>query len=197
MAPPTKGHPRNNLVKKIKYGGEIRGQVDTTSYYNGENKESEIEAKEDIAEITKWNEELDAKLKDADKESKRLRKRLEQRKQDEEKILREEQFTYDEKLHQTRMKFQAELTELASAKTVKARSKDESGESQITAKLPKLVISKYSGTYQNWPRFSGQFTETIHKTSIAPIPKFTYLCELLGPKIKTVVDSLTIHIRGL
>ena len=47
------------------------------------------------------------------------------------------------------MKFQAELTELASAKTVKAWSKDESGESQITAQLPKLVISKYSGSYQD------------------------------------------------
>ena len=57
------------------------------------------------------------------------------------------------------MKFQAELTELASAKTVKvtAWSKDESGESQIKAKLPKLVISKYNGSYQDWPRFWGQF----------------------------------------
>ena len=163
-------------------------------------EESKIEAKEDMEEITKWNGELDAKLNAADKESERLRKWLEQRKQDQEKISREEQFTYEAKLHETRMKFQAELTELSSAKNAKAWSKDdkvcESGESQIAAKLPKLVISKYSGSYQDWPRFWGQFIETIDKTSIAPITKFTYLCELLDPKIKTVVDSLPFSSEG-
>ena len=161
-------------------------------------EESKIEAKEGIAEITKWDDELDVKLNNADKETERLREWPEQRKQDEEKISREQQFTFEAKLHQTRMKFQAEVTELASAKTVKATawSKDESGESQITAKLPKLVISKYNGSYQDWPRFWGQFTETIDKTNIAPITKFTYLCELLDPKIKTVVDSLPFTSKG-
>ena len=66
-------------------------------------EESKIEAKEDMAEITKWNGELDAKLNAADKESERLRKWLEQRKQDQEKISREEQFNYEAKLHETRM----------------------------------------------------------------------------------------------
>jgi hypothetical protein len=34
----------------------------------------------------------------------------------------------------------------------------------------------------DWPRFWGQFDEAIGKSSIAPISKFTYLRELLGPK---------------
>lgn len=42
----------------------------------------------------------------------------------------------------------------------------------------------------------GQFTETIDKTNIAPITKFTYLCELLDPKIKSVVDSLPFTSEG-
>lgn len=133
-------------------------------------EESKIEAKEDMTEITKWNDELDAKLIEADKDIERLRNWLEQRKQEQERISREEQFAYEAKLHETRMKFQAELTELSSVKTVKGWTKDdkvsESGESKITAKLPKLVISKYSGSYQDWPRFWGQFTETIDKTSL-------------------------------
>ena len=37
-------------------------------------EESKIEANEDIAEITRWNEELDEKLTDADKEIERLQK---------------------------------------------------------------------------------------------------------------------------
>ena len=52
-----------------------------------------------------------------------------------------------------------------------------------TAKLPKLVISKFDGSFMDWPRFWGQFNEAIDKSSIAPITKFTYLRELLSPKV--------------
>ena len=34
-----------------------------------------------------------------------------------------------------------------------------------TAKLPKLVISKFDGSFMDWPRFWGQFNEAIDKSS--------------------------------
>ena len=52
----------------------------------------------------------------------------------------------------------------------------------MQAKLPKLVISQFNGSHMNWPRFWGQFTENIEKSSIAPVTKFAYLRELLAPK---------------
>ena len=160
-------------------------------------EESKIEAGEEMTEIATWNGALDAKLTEADNKSERVRKWLEQRKQEQETVAREEQFTFEAKLHKTRMNFQAEL---ASAKAEDGSSQEKkegaSGESQSMAKLPKLVISKYCGSYQDWPRFWGQFIETIDKTSIAPITKFTYLCELLDPKIKSVVDSLPFTPEG-
>ena len=48
----------------------------------------------------------------------------------------------------------------------------------------------------DWPRFWGQFTETIDKAEIAPINKFTYLCGLLGPKVKTAVEALPFTAEG-
>ena len=83
-------------------------------------------------------------------------------------------------------------TEMASARvevlsTIPQKSKGES-EQNVRAKLPKLVISKFNGDLQGWQRFWGQFTETIDKTTMPPITKFTYLCELLDPKIKHVVN---------
>ena len=60
------------------------------------------------------------------------------------------------------------------------------------AKLPKLVISKFEGCYMDWPRFWGQFSETI----IAPIRKFTYLCELLDSKVKCSVEALPFTAEG-
>ena len=92
-------------------------------------------------------------------------------------------------------------TELASVKTTNASitnsNKSTMGETQSTmAKLPKLVISKFTGNYQDWQGFWDQFSETMDKTSIAPITKFTYLCELLDPKIKHIVDSLSFTPEG-
>ena len=65
-----------------------------------------------------------------------------------------------------------------------------------TAKLPKLVISKFDGSFMDWPRFWGQFCEAIDKSSIAPITKFTYLRELLCPKVKRCVEALPFTPEG-
>ena len=69
-------------------------------------------------------------------------------------------------------------------------------QSQTAAKLPKLVILKFDGSYMNWPKFWGQFTEAIDKSSIAPITKFTYLLELLEPKAKQCVEALPFNLEG-
>ena len=74
--------------------------------------------------------------------------------------------------------------------------KPEKNTGEALAKLPKLVISKFCGNFQDWQRFWGQFTETVDKTSMPPITKFTYLCELLDPKIKHNIDSLPFTVEG-
>ena len=48
----------------------------------------------------------------------------------------------------------------------------------------------------DWPRFWGQFTETIDKTSVAPITKFSYLRELLDPKVKGTIEALPFTVEG-
>ena len=51
----------------------------------------------------------------------------------------------------------------------------------LEAKLPTLVVTKFKGKFQDWPRFWGQFSEAIDKLSIASVTKFSYLRELLAP----------------
>ena len=134
------------------------------------------------SEITAWNNGIDNKLAEADLAIEELR-----------------QMQFETKLLETRMKYE---TELASAKvetlnTIPQKSKGES-EQNVRVKLPKLVISKFNGpgALQDWQRIWGQFKETIDKTTMPPITKFTYLCELLDPKIKHVVDSLPFTTEG-
>ena len=66
----------------------------------------------------------------------------------------------------------------------------------IQAKLPKLVITKFDGSFMDWPRFWGQFSETIDKTSVAAITKFSYLRELLDTKAKRSIEALPFTSEG-
>ncbi len=64
------------------------------------------------------------------------------------------------------------------------------GEKEVAVKLPKLVISKFDGSFTDWNRFWGQFSESIEKSDIANVVKFSYLKELLGDKVRRDVESL-------
>ena len=66
----------------------------------------------------------------------------------------------------------------------------------MQAKLPKLVISKFNGSPMDWPRFWGQFSENIYQSAIAPVTKFSYLRELLEPKVRQTIEALPFHSEG-
>ncbi|XP_028418013.1 uncharacterized protein LOC114543407 [Dendronephthya gigantea] len=65
-----------------------------------------------------------------------------------------------------------------------------------SAKLPKLVISKFQGTHLDWQRFWGQFEKEIDKAEISPITKLSYLKELLIPKVRAFIDGLPFSTEG-
>jgi len=64
------------------------------------------------------------------------------------------------------------------------------------AKLPKLVINKFNGTYANWPRFCGQYSKIIDKRNVPPVTKFAYLRELLDIKVRKSVEALPHSAEG-
>ena len=98
---------------------------------------------------------------------------------------REEELRRERSLHENRLKMQAELS---TASLTNTDTKELSSSSTKTAKLPKLVISRFGGSFTEWPKFWGHFTEAIDKSSIAAITKFTYLLELLEPNVKRSVE---------
>ena len=110
-----------------------------------------------------------------------------EKEQSEKHVAQEEQFKIELKLHEKRLKMKAEV-ELTQTKPEIQECSDFK-----TAKLPKLVISKFDGSFMDWPRFWGQFNEAIDKSSIT---KFTYLRELLSPKVKRCVETLPFTSEG-
>ena len=66
----------------------------------------------------------------------------------------------------------------------------------ISAKLPKLQITKFNGQFSDWLRFWNQFTAIIDSQSISPITKFSYLKEHLDTKVKRSIDGLPFTEKG-
>jgi len=64
------------------------------------------------------------------------------------------------------------------------------------AKLPKLVITRFQGMYLDWQRFWGQFEAEIDKSDIGQVAKFSYLKELLVPRVRATIDELPFTSEG-
>ena len=62
--------------------------------------------------------------------------------------------------------------------------------------MPKLVITKFDGTPQDWMRFWGQFETQIDKSSAPELTKFSYLKELLVLKVRNLIDGLPFTPEG-
>ena len=89
-------------------------------------------------------------------------------------------------------KARLEIKKKFEAKTVEKES--DAGKPKV--KLPKLVITKFQGTHIDWQRFWGQIEAEIDKSGIGQVAKFSYLKELLVPKVRAVIDGLPFNREG-
>lgn len=62
------------------------------------------------------------------------------------------------------------------------------------AKLPRLKISRLKGMYQAWLPLWNKFVTEVNSADLAPVSKFTYLKELLKPKIRVSIDDLKVFL---
>ena len=63
-------------------------------------------------------------------------------------------------------------------------------------KLPKLVITKFDGTYIDWFRFWNQFESQNDKCDLPQVSKFFNLKELAIQKVRLLIDSLPFTSEG-
>ena len=159
-----------------------------------------IAADEDTSE---WENIINGEITQADNCVRATKAWLSDNKKKQNVLELEEKLQFEVKLHETKLKMQAELeqntklTSQASSETSSEKTPCESGNMiGMQAKLPKLAITKFNGAYTDWPRFWGQFNENIDKTSIPAITKFAYLRELLSDKVKHVVEALPFSPEG-
>ena len=147
---------------------------------------TKLGAKEKIADIEAWNSGINAQLEKVDCEVDKMCTWIDNRKREAEAIVKQEEL----KFHKAKIEMQAEIQVEPHPQQATTTPSD------IQAKLPKLMMTKFDGTYMDWSRFWGQFTEAIDKTGVQPITKFSYLRELLDVKVKRAIEALPFTAEG-
>ena len=182
----------NNLEAIERHQETLKTISAKVNYMRLEVEAIKLAAGKGATEIEAWNASVDEKLQQADKEIGKVRKWLEERKRETEVTAKQERIKFEEELQ--KMKLQLKTEQLAK------KNQDEgiyqASTNSAQAKLPELVITKFDGSYRDWPRFWGQFSETIDKTSVAPITKFTYLRELVDKKVGRTIEALPFSAEG-
>ena len=145
-----------------------------------------IEGSEDAIAFTSWSEEIESKITMVDEDVDKLAAFLTEVEQRETEKARQEQLEFEKKLIERKFKYHKELEEKDKQDSIIPECQDakQTQGTSTTAKLPKLTITKFDGTYLNWNRFWGQFSEAIDKTEMVLITKFSYLKEFVDLKVR-------------
>lgn len=181
-----------------RHGVALKATISEVDHCKRAVEAQKIAAKQDLSEIGDWVAEIDGKLAEADLEVNRLREWQNEFKKHHERKAQEKELKFEQELHETRMKFQSELqaAKVTMSPGDESHINDGKATQEIHAKLPKLEITKFDGSYQDWPRFWGQYSETIDKTGVANVTKFAYLRELLCDSVCKTVEALPFTTEG-
>ena len=145
-------------------------------------EEFKISAAEDLTAIATWGYKLEEDISAVDLDIGKVSTILSELDRKDLEKVRKDQLDFERELFEKKLKYTKELETINSSN----QTGNHTAEQNTTrAKLPKLTITKFSGTNLDWTRFWGQFSEGVHKSQMADITKFSYLKEFVDPKLKS------------
>ncbi|XP_065070928.1 uncharacterized protein LOC135695688 [Rhopilema esculentum] len=161
-------------------------------------QELKLEDEVEPTEVRLWSNKISEKIKEFEPVIAELKGVLTEIKQndwsEEEKVLllaKQKLFAQEAEFEQA--KFEERIKQERKLEEIKQGPKlstSVGGEVSSKVKLPKLIISKFQGTYIDWFRFWNQFEAEIDRVNIDAVAKFSYLKELLLPKVRVNIEGL-------
>ena len=143
-----------------------------------------VEMEEQVAEFEKITDSVREAVKNLREDALREAKDEEEKKEEKRKRRYEEELKLEEAIMEVKRDYE---------KIEEDRSKSPK---EIGTKLPKLNITRFQGTHLDWLRFWSQFETEINKAGLTQVAKFSYLKELLTPKVRASVDGLPYNTEG-
>lgn len=116
-----------------------------TNDYKRAVEAEKITNKEERTKIDEWNNVIDSEFEKADEATSKREKWLVDAERAEKFVAQEDELKHQLKMHEKKLQMQAELASKTEVKECQEFT------AKPSAKLPKLVLSKFDGSYMNWP----------------------------------------------
>ena len=180
---------RDGLVALAKQADEIKMKVEQEKLAKGEALE----------EVCTWDCGIDKRIESVDTEIEHLGKCLREAKMQSQLTEKENEGALAAKEMEQQLEFERQKLEmkLEYEKKSEELKKGKSGDSgNAQAKLPKLSITKFDGSFENWLSFWNKFTAEIDSKDLPSITKFAYLKELIDTKVRADIEGLPFNSEG-
>ena len=188
---------KGNLDKIIRHKEALETIVKDVEKLKLQGEKAKIKDGVSIEDVQTWGANIEGDIDKADGDILRLNQYIqdagaksENEKREKEKIRLQEQ--REEELYFEKCKLEQQA--ILGSTIDKAEIMEQPKVSSV--KLPKLIISKYDGSYERWLSFWNKFEAEIDSTTLHAITKFSYLKELLEPKVCNEIDGLPFTTEG-
>ena len=101
-----------------------------------------------------------------------------------------------EKPRRTKIQEEKQIEEMRQELQKSSRIKGTDNNKDSKCKLPKLVISQFSGTHIDYFRFWDQFETQIDKSELSSVTNLSYLKKIVIPKVPLFIDELPGNAEG-
>ena len=181
--------------------GKLKESIEEQKFTNGE---------EDDEAVQEWADEIEQVINEGDACIRELAERIEQidrnlkhasvlyeykREVELEKEKMVQQQEAINRAHGEELEFEKKKLELKQGQTEPPENVHVQMASNVV-RMPKLVITKFDETQQDWLRFWGQFESGIYESSAPEVTKFSYLKELVNLKVQNFIDGLPFTPEG-
>ena len=190
---------RNKKKELEKQINVIESRIDEIRDLKAEVQEKKIETGESSEQVEQWSTDIETRLETHDPQIEELQTKLLLITKQSEDEVREKEYQQEQRILSLRYAEEKKIEKMkAEIKTNEDRinEREQIRDNTTKVKLPKLVITKFEGTHLDWLRFWSQFETEIDKSNISSVGKFSYLKELLNPKIRTLIDGLPFTTEG-
>ena len=169
---------------------EIRDLISTV-------QEIRLEREDSVEDVEKWSTKLEKRMECYDNPIEQIQSRLKSlKKQDEDEIKEKE---YEDENRKMKFRYEEEKNIEEMKLHLQNKNKRKTIDKEIIStniKLPKLVITKFESPHLDWLRFWSQYDTEIDKSNLSAVGKFSYLKELLNPRLRALIDGLPFNTEG-
>jgi hypothetical protein len=161
-------------------------------------QELKFEEGKDETDIRNWSAEVDENLKEYQGIGAELKQIVNEMRQEvaEKKFKVEQERRINSENEIEKIKFEEKLNYEKKLGDLHSKGPLNPTQGASKVRLPKLIITKFNGTFTDWMRFWNQYEAEIDNSDVSPVTKFSYLKELVIPSVRANVDTLPLTSEG-